>query len=772
MKKAIILSLMASLTVGAYAEGKLDLGSRSRLRTRTAPIEVTRSQDGTAKVRAKSAAQAESALRAFITVSDRSRAVEALEAAGATVTGGRSGIILCEFPESLLETIEAIPEVKAIQLERPVSVKLDRAREVSGIDKIHSGLDLPQAYTGKGVVCGIVDGGFDPRHINFLDENGVTRFGQFTYFRATQSGDYVQQVVDRDYIMNDENKFDTEDDENFHATHTTGIMAGGYRGPLNVAVDKNGFQAEIKELPNPYYGVAYDADIAAAAGSMSDYHIALGIEDILNYAYDAGKPSVINLSLGSNVGAHDGSSVICRYLDLASQQDRVVFCVSAGNEGDLPIAINKTFKSDDLSVKSCLFPTTNMTDYPNLRYGQVYIYSNDETNFQVQIQALNKNRNGNVAWRGALTAPEDGVTISKYWVSSSEYQIGDDDIIDPQFGKWFKGYVGIGSELDPDSGRTYAVLDYFCWDNTTGNAAGNYVIGFEVTGSDGQRIDIFCDGVYNNLTSYGFQGFSNGSTDGTISDVACGHNYVVVGSYNTRDDWASLDGGIYGYQNNFPSGKISAFTSYGTLIDGRQLPTVCAPGAAIISSTNEYYMDAYHATDAERQADITSGERRHSWFQSVGTSMSTPLVTGTIALWMEADPTLKYSDVLDIIRTTAVRDEDVTSHTIPTQWGAGKFDAYAGLKEVLRRASAGISEVSAEADHRLVVATAGDRRFAATLAGCDNFSVSLYDAAGRVCGTWRAQNGEATVDASALPCGIYFLKADGSAAKAARIAVK
>lgn len=767
MKKAIIFTLAASLAAGGFAQSKLDLGSRGRLRAGKAPVEFRKTNDGKVKAAAQTATGKTATLRAFISVTDAERATKALTEAGAILSGGRASLIMAEFPEESLATIEAIPEVTSIRLERKMEAKLDRAREVSGIDKIHTGLDLPQAYTGKGVVCGIVDGGFDPNHINFLDENGTPRIGQFTYFRPTQSGEYVQEVHDRDYIHN----IDTESDDTYHGTHTTGIMAGGYRGKLNVAVAKNAFEAEVSEMPNPYYGVAYGADIAAAAGSMSDYHIALGIEDILNYAYAAGKPSVINLSLGSNVGPHDGSSTICQYLDAVSKEDRVVFCVSAGNEGDLPIAMNKTFTAEDNTVKTCLFPATNMQGYPNLRYGQVYIYSNDSKPFEVQVIAANKRRDGIIAWRGALQGSEDGSTVSKYWVSSKDYQSADDDVVDAQFGKWFTGYIGIGSELDPMNQRNYAVIDYMCWDNTAGNSAGNYIIGFQVKGEDGQRVDIFCDGVYNNFSGYGFEGFADGSTDGTISDVACGHNYVVVGSYNTRDDWGSIDGGIYGYQNFFVPGKISDFTSYGTLCDGRQLPTVCAPGAAIISSSNEYNLDAERAGDAVRQAVLEKNGRKYSWHQSVGTSMSTPLVAGAIALWMEADPSLNYEDVLDIIRTTAVKDEAVTTHDKPVQWGAGKFDAYAGLKEVLRRSAAGIGNITAEADSRLTVATAGDRAFTATINGCDTFTATLYSASGAAAGTYRATAGEIRIDASGLPAGVYILKAD-AAAKAVRVLVK
>ncbi|MDE6310322.1 MAG: S8 family peptidase [Muribaculaceae bacterium] len=768
MKRIILLSLAAGLALGAGAQNKLDAGSRARLRAGNAPVEFIKDgKHGAAKARQRAHA-AEKSIRAFVTVADPEAAKEALMAAGANVTGGRGNMLMVEFPETALEAIEAIPEVKSIRMERPVSAKLDIAREVSGIDKIHSGLDLPQSYTGKGVVCGIVDGGFDPNHINFLDENGRTRVAQITNFRATSSGQVFQDIYTGDKIAT----FETDDAGTFHGTHTTGIMAGGYRGMAKVAFPTKNHLGEIKETANPYYGVAYGSDIAMAAGSLSDYFIAMGIEDILNYAWEEQKPSVINLSLGSNVGPHDGSSIICQYLDMASEMDRVVFCVSAGNEGDLPIAMNKTLSEESTTLQTLLEPTTAMPNYPNLRYAQVYIYSSDSRPFEVQVVAVNMNRNGNTAWRGSLSGAEDGNTQSKYWVSSSSYQGSDGDIVDPQFGKWFEGYIGIASELDTQNNRSYAVVDCMCWDNPTNNPEGRYVIGFLVKGAPGQRIDVFCDGAFNNLSNYGLANFENGSTDGTISDVACGHNYVVVGSYNTRDEWASMDGGIYGYQNLFKYGAISDFSSYGTLYDGRTLPTVVAPGATVISSSNEYYLDYYRAGDDERQATVESNGRKYSWHQCVGTSMSTPLVTGSIALWMEADPTLDYKAVLDIIKKTAVRDEAVENHAIPVQAGAGKFDAYAGLKEVLARAGAGVGNVIADAGRKPAVTATGHRSFKVTLDGSEDFTATLFNVSGTVAGKYRSVDGEAHIDASAMQPGVYLLQVDGSGAPAVRVLVK
>lgn len=760
MNKLILIGLALSVSSVSFAQSKLDIGSRARLRQSKMPVEFIGGKDTPARILARTT-KAEPMLHAFITLADGASA-EALTEAGATVHSFRGKMALAEFPESALEAIESLEEVVNIRLEQQVDAKMDRARAVSGIDKIHSGLDLPQAYTGKGVIVGSVDGGFDPNHINFKNSDGTNRIGQFTYYRPTQQGGYTEQIVPREGIW----EIDTETAETFHGTHTLGIMAGSYRGNANVAV-ANGMKAEVQTLPNPYYGVAYDADIAVASGASTDYYIALGIETILTYAYDQGqKSSVVNLSLGSNVGPHDGTSTICQYMDLASVMDPVIFCVSAGNEGDLPIALHKTFTAEDNTISSILKPEVPMTNYQNVRYGATYIYSDSEEPFDVQIIVYNKMR-GAVAMRMPLEASSEG--SSKYWVSDNSFAESDVDIVSSQFARYFTGYAGIGAELDKESGRYMAVIDCMCWDNTVTNGVGNYILGFEITGKDGQRVDVYGDGIYNTFNSYDIAGFMDGMTDGSISDMACGHNYVVVGSYNTRQDWPSLDGEIYTYNSDFPYGKVTSFSSYGTLTDGRQLPTICAPGATIISSSNEYYLEAEQAGDFYRQASVKDNDRTYSWHQCAGTSMSSPLVAGSIALWLEAYPELNYEQVLDIIKKTAVVDDDVREGD-PVKWGAGKFDAYAGLKEVLALKNAGVSNVSATSDNRLLISSYGDRRFGIHYEAAEGYTATLYSVSGMAAASAVATGHDATIDTTDLAAGVYIVSVPG--AQAQRILVK
>ena len=62
--------------------------------------------------------------------------------------------------------------------------------------------------------------------------------------------------------------------------------------------------------------------------------------------------------------------------------------------------------------------------------------------------------------------------------------------------------------------------------------------------------------------------------------------------------------------------------------------------------------------------------------------MSAPAVAGTIALWLQADPTLSVARVRDVLQHSSLRDSYVRSG-YGERWGAGKLDAYAGLRYVL-----------------------------------------------------------------------------------------
>lgn len=740
---------MLAVAFSASAQSSLDLTSRAILRQHQS-VNITPSGSYTKALEDNNIPS--NHITGLIKLADDAN-IDDLKAEGVNVVRTRGNIALVSMPTEKVERIASLKQVKSLQLSRKVLPKMDKVRQAMGVDKIHSGEGLQQAYTGKGVIAGLVDQGIDPNHINFRNADGTSRISQMTHIYAT-AANRDGYAVDM-YTPETIGEFTTDAYDTFHGSHTLGIMAGSYRGEMTVAKGTGAADAIVETDVNPFYGNAYDADLAISCGDLNDMLIALGVEGILDYAYRTEKPAVINLSLGSNVGPHDGSEVMSQYLDLAGEE--AVICIAAGNEGELPIALNRTLTADDLDVKSFIKPTypefeSSGEKYVNMRYDQLYIYSDDATEFTVKMAIFNQSR-GTISFQHAITTNMQGGAV--YYASPEYAQEG--DMTNANFTKAFSGYIGMGSMIDENNGRYYVLLDYFLHDNTETNIDGNYILGFIVEGKEGQRVDCYCSGLFTTMDGYGHQGWDNGSCNGSISDMACAHNVLVVGSYNTRNKWVSLDGLGYDYAGRYTPGEISSFSSYGTLSDGRNLPHVCAPGATTISSTNSFYIDGYQIAESALQGKLVEENRNNYWHQQVGTSMATPAVSGAIALWLEANPTLTINDVKEIVAATAVRDANVEAGD-PVQWGAGKFDAYAGLKEAIRRAEGnGIDNILADTDARLMVKPLGNNSFEAFLGGENNVNAVIYNMAGQSVITKSCQGDEITIDASSLTPGIYVL---------------
>lgn len=654
--------------------------------------------------------------------------------------------------------LEQCDFVKALSFGEKRIAMLDKARAAMNIDNVHTGYNLGTGYKGSGVVAGIFDVGFDPNHANFYDEDGNTRVGSLWHFTGNSGTFKLYGTPEKIAGFTTDNSNDT------HGTHTAGCMAGSYnrRGGGTVALtNEKGDHQVGSRFTNPYYGMAPEATLAISCGSLYDANITAGVQKIIEYAEELRQPAVVNLSIGSMLGPHDGSDATSQFLSRMGK--RAIICMAAGNDGDTRKSLVAKFTSTNKTVQTFY---CNDNGYSS---GVVDIYSNSATPFTTTLMIYDL---------------EEGKAVYSYDIKGLEektYQFknsadaGTGVITDAAFDRAYTGSnIWVSTSKNTQTNKRYSVrLSTSLIANRTHNTSGRYAFAIKISGDNGQIIHMTSSTT--EFTGRGRSGFADGSNEFSISSMACGDNVLCVGAWNTRKFIPCLGednaGGTLSYTDwGSEVDSIAGYSSWGELYDGRQLPHVCAPGTGIISSISTPYYNKAVNQQSDLAYIISANQkyknRNNYWQYMQGTSMSTPIVAGAIATWLQADPTLTIDEVKDLVAKYAVKDQYVTGAPHPIQWGAGKFDAYGPIKELLAN---GVNDVALDRNAELIVERIADDTWSVGLGSDKAVNVSLYNMQGALVAT-AAGDGAAEVTTAGLAPGIYVMSVNGT--HSTRVAVQ
>ncbi len=106
-------------------------------------------------------------------------------------------------------------------------------------------------------------------------------------------------------------------------------------------------------------------------------------------------------------------------------------------------------------------------------------------------------------------------------------------------------------------------------------------------------------------------------------------------------------------------------------LTGRQKPDICASGFGVISA---------RSSDATGTSSSTSRNEDGKHLMMSGTSMSSPMVAGAVALMMDKDPTLSGQQIKTYLGNSAI--SDAFTGSVPNNlWGYGKLDIYETMQQ-------------------------------------------------------------------------------------------
>lgn len=595
---------------------------------------------------------------------------------GGVVFYTRGGMALACIPRRGVDALDRSQYVDGMSLARQAAPAMDKARALTFVDTVHAGdataTPAVPGYDGTGVVTGICDTGFDPDHIAFNATPG--KLGMVV--------NYVDTLARRTAwapgtTLHTEGTRPVKDNPHeTHASHVANILAGSYKG-------------------NAYYGAAPGATLAVTTSVLTDVGLLSGIEDIIAFARQKGMPAVVNLSVSSYLGPHDGTDLVNRYLDELGKEAIIVF--SAGNNGKGQYGLAHTF-TEDGEMAGSLFESSETWSGFKIR-GATDIWSADDHAFDIQLVVWDR-----VSWRVVYESP----WLTPGGDGTMEIGPGHDDDWDRIMGQ---SVMRVTCGHDRYNGRYTAALDYWIdpVEAKPGTLWARCYAGWRVRARAGMAIDAYTEGQTSYMRAMGMPGQSEGTTDLTINNLGCNDHTVTVGSWNSRTDIPLAGGGQYLF-SDYAANTVSAWSSYGTLRDGRRLPHVCAPGNIVMSAMSGGYEDFGATQQVCLEQEV--GGTTHSWISQRGTSMASPLAAGVFALWLQADPTLTIERVREIAQTTArlgfADDSD-------PRWGAGALDALAGMEAVLQ--SAGVGTIIAPDDNALAVTVNSDRTLTVTCRG-------------------------------------------------------
>lgn len=240
-----------------------------------------------------------------------------------------SRFAIITIQQNLIPQLATYREIEHIEMPSRITFLVQSGLEASCVLPVQN----PSRYnlTGKGVIVALIDSGIDYTHTDFRNEDGSTRIlyiwdqlGQGRPPAGFKTGvEYSSTEINQALESNDSFQIVPQMDTVGHGTAVAGVAAGNGLGSRN----------------QWNRGIAPDASIIVVRLGYRGWEsfsrsteLMRGVKYVLDKAEMLGMPVAINISYGTNNGAHDGNSLFETYLNDMSMQWKNVIVVASGNE--------------------------------------------------------------------------------------------------------------------------------------------------------------------------------------------------------------------------------------------------------------------------------------------------------------------------------------------------------------------------------------------------------------------------------------------------------
>jgi subtilisin family serine protease len=495
--------------------------------------------------------------------------------------------------------------------------------------------------TGKGVTVVIIDRGIDWRSPEFVNDDGTTRIrgildlsGQTSYCSQDRPkpAEYTEAQINA--ALSGGTDLPTHDAIG-HGTATAGLAAGSGRSLASRALAGVAPEADL------LIGKAHSEAAPAHDGKAAEPAVHGCLDDALAWVdtkiAQLGQPAVALWNAGTQWGPLDGTSEVSRGIEATFPATRPgrIWVASSGDEGGLPNHAGGVATAGAPLVVP--FALTADAAYPTAWY--------DGDGLAVTIRLADGTTAGPVV-EGA-TATAGGVTVTQY-----------------RPGKEFSPWTSTSG-------------DHGVWMTIQGHRGAVGSITFATAAGDDRHVDLYGDVLGPDPLTSAID-FNDHLVPGRLNDVSTTRGVIVTGVYVAVTAYDDVDGQHRDFSREGQLGALWYRSSGGPTRDGRLAVDIAAAGQGVPAPLAA---GAWWSSDQFRSLFPAIGAGKYIRFG--GTSAAGPIVVGTIALMLQANPDLTTEDVRRILHETALADS-LTGAVPNGDWGAGKLDITAAVAAAMR----------------------------------------------------------------------------------------